>query len=148
MLFMITANRSHFGVDGASLKLFTPCHHSRFSEESWDVSYAGSLKQQTPSGDCGLNERFAWCCAQQHEGWKPHVPPLGTGKRILVSLKAKEASPPPSSYWVLIARLSNFGNNSPMLKWRPEPGFVAPTPLLHVLQPVKQWLWFPLANHT
>ena len=104
------------------------------------MSYSGSLKQQTPSEDYSLRERFAECCTQQRVGWKPHVPPLGTGESILVSLKANKV-PLPSSYCVLIAHLSNFGNNSPVFKRRPEPlGFVAPTPLLHMLQPVKQRL--------
>lgn len=50
MLFIVIAKRSHFGVDGAGLKLFPPCCHSCLSEVSSDVSYGGSVKQQTPWG--------------------------------------------------------------------------------------------------
>lgn len=92
MLFMVIAKRSHFGVDGASLKLFPPCCHSCVSEVSSDVSYGGSVKQQTPCGDYSPSERFAQCCAQQHRGWKPHGPLLGMGERILAFLKASKKS--------------------------------------------------------
>lgn len=65
------------------------------------MSHAGSLKQQTPSADYSPSERFAQCCAQQHAGWKPHVPPLGMGKRILTTLKANKAPHPVlTAFWL------------------------------------------------
>lgn len=58
------------------------------------MSYTVRLKQQTPSRDCRLSERFAQYCAQQYMGWKPHVLLLGMGKRIFGPLKAKKKAFP------------------------------------------------------